>query len=416
MTAASPRPVELAATRVMQRCEELALCTEEPGRVTRRYLCPAIREVHALIERWMTDAGMTVRVDAAGNIVGRRPGPPGAKTLLVGSHLDSVPNGGKYDGVLGVVLAIEAVAHLADALLPFHVDVIGFSEEEGVRFAQPYLGSAAVAGVFDPAWLERRDGAGATLRQAITTYGLDPAELPAAAYPIDAVLGYLEPHLEQGPVLEAAGRSVGVVTGIAGQSRLRVVFRGKADHAGTTPMDLRHDALAAAAELVLETNRLARATPELRATVGFIRAEPNASNVVPARVELSLDVRHLDDEVREAAVDALIACGEQIAHRGLVRFEVVDRHGHAATRVDPRLCELLRQACCECGYDPPALPSGAGHDAVVLAKRFPTAMLFLRHPGGVSHHPDERADVADVAAAILVLRRFILNLAAAPLA
>jgi allantoate deiminase len=370
-----------------------------------------MRLVHRDLGQWMRGAGLQVRVDAVGNLVGRRASSMSNQVLLLGSHLDSVPGAGRFDGVLGVLIALAVVEQLGNQPLPFAVDVIGFSEEEGVRFATAYLGSQAVAGGFDSEWLERVDEAGVTMRAAIEQFGLNPAEIPAAAYPPSDVIGYLETHLEQGTVLEREGHAVAVVDAIVGQSRLRLVFRGVAAHAGTTPMDQRRDALVGAAQLVHDVRELGRATRDLRATVGCLRVAPNASNVIPSSAELSLDVRHADDARRLAAVDALCERGRQIADKEGLQFEIVEHMSQSATPMNARLSQLLADSVRSAGLAVRHLPSGAGHDAAPLAQRFPVSLLFVRHPGGVSHHPDEAVEADDVEVAIDVVQRFVLKLA-----
>ena len=310
---------------------------------------------------------------------------------MIGSHLDTVPDAGKYDGALGVLLGLAAVRALGGRRLPFAVEVVGFCEEEGVRYRTPYLGSLALAGRFDPALLDRTDADGVAMADAFRAFGLDPARVAAAAYPPGRVLGYLEAHIEQGPVLESRGLPLGVVTAIAGQSRLRVTFVGRAGHAGTSPMDLRRDALPAAAEFVLEVERLARSVDGLRATVGVVAAEPGAVNVVPGSATLSLDVRHADDAARGRRGRRLLGSAEAIASpRGACAFRVdqarAPRRGPGRPGPD-RPARLGRRAAP--GSSPRRLVSGAGHDAAVMAAMAPMAMLFLRSPGGVSHHPDE---------------------------
>ena len=401
----------------MARCDELAACSEETHRLTRRFLTEPMNDVHSLLSGWMHAAGLTSRVDNAGNLVGRLPSQGGNKTqrptptLLVGSHLDTVPGGGRYDGVLGVLMGLALTESLNQTPLPFHIDVVGFSEEEGVRFSKPYLGSSAIAGHFQSHWLERCDANNITLQQAIVDFGLTPSLISDAAYVPQNVIGFVEPHLEQGPVLESCGSPVGIVTAIAGQSRLRLNFTGEMGHAGTTPMQGRKDALVSAAEFIQTVNELSQQTDDLRATVGKLLVSPNATNVIPGAVELSLDVRHPIDKTREWAVDTMLGRGEEIARANGLQFTVLENTPEAAVTVDPRLTETLAKSVVDCGHSKTELPSGAGHDAVMMAKRFPTAMLFLRHPGGISHHPDERVDRDDVAVGIDVLNRFVRRLA-----
>lgn len=410
-----PVAVGALAREVLARCEVLARFSEEPGRITRTFLCPAMHSVHERLAEWMRAAGMAVRRDALGNLIGRYPAAvPDAPLLLIGSHLDSVPNAGKYDGVLGVLLGLAAVQALDGRRLPFAVDLIGFSEEEGIRYRTPYLGSRAVCGRFDVALLERTDAAGIALADALRAFGLDPARIPEAAYRGERLLGYLEAHIEQGPVLEAAQVPVGVVEAIAGQSRLWVSFHGKAGHAGTLPMEHRRDALSAAAELVLHLEALARSTASLRGTVGTLTVAPGAVNVVPGFARLSLDIRHAQDTVREQVVAQVLHEAEAIAARRGVAFQVEQAEHHAAVPADPRLMALLAAAVDAVGVPVQRLVSGAGHDAAVMAAIAPMAMLFLRSPGGISHHPDEAVLPADVETALKVFIRFLTHLSATP--
>lgn len=398
------------AVQVMSRCDELGTCSEEAGRITRRYLSEPMHAVHARVSEWMRDAGLDVRVDDAGNIIGRREG-KSAKALLVGSHLDSVPGAGRYDGVLGVLLGIAAAELLRHEPLPFALDVIGFSEEEGVRYRMPYLGSSAAAGRFDEAWLERTDDEGISLRSCLSRFGLQPDNIESAAYDPKMVLGYFEPHIEQGLVLERAEFPVGVVTGIAGQSRLRLEFTGEPGHAGTTPMAGRSDALVAAARFIHQVRETVQGQAGLRATVGSVQVAPNAPNVIPGRVELSLDVRHLEDSVRLAGIRQLMEAAEQTAESEGCRFRLLEENSQNSVAADGAMMMPLAETIDDCGYPVHYLESGAGHDAVIMGQSFPMAMMFLRHPGGISHHPDERVMVEDVAVAINIIGRYIQKLA-----
>jgi allantoate deiminase len=375
-----------AAETVMERCVALARFSEEPDRLTRRFGTPALRAACDQVAGWMEQAGLAVRRDAVGNLIGRREGEGG--TLMLGSHLDTVRDAGRYDGMLGVLVAIACAerAHLDCAL-----EVVAFADEEGVRYGTAYLGSAALAGRFDPAWLERVDADGVRLADLLD------GPLPA---PRDNLLGYVEVHIEQGPQLESAGVPVGVVTGIVGQSRARVDFVGRAGHAGTVPIDMRADALCGAAEWILAVE-----SHGVVATVGEAHVRPGAANVIPGRARLSLDVRHADDSARAAAVGALRERAQAIAAaRGLaVEWESVQET--PAVACDPALTEALAAAVAEAGHEVVRLESGAGHDAAMMAAVAPVAMLFVRCAGGVSHHPDESATTEDVAAAIDVLDR-----------
>jgi allantoate deiminase len=400
------------AAEVLSRCDTVAGYSEETGRIKRTFLCEPMRGLHDRLGRWMADAGMRVRLDPIGNLIGRYPArEEGAPVFLIGSHLDSVPNAGRYDGVLGVLLGLAAVQALEGRRLPFAVDVICFCEEEGVCFRTPYLGSRAVCGLFDPALLKLTDDTGISLADAMRNFGLNPDEIHRAAYRGERVLGYLEAHIEQGPVLESLGLPVGVVEAIAGQNRLWVCFTGKAGHAGTLPMGLRQDALAAASRFVLEVEEYTRSVEGLRGTVGALAVEPGAANVVPGSVRLSLDVRHASDAVRVKAVASLLQRAEAVAAERQVRFRVDSVEHHPAVPADPRLTELLASAVYEAGQPVRRLVSGAGHDAAMMASLAPMAMLFLRSPGGVSHHPDEAVLPGDVAVALDILVRFLLRLA-----
>lgn len=396
------------AVEVLDRCEKVALFSEEPGKITRTFLSEAMRGLLEQMTRWMEEAGLAVQLDAAGNLIGHYPGNrPGVLTFAIGSHLDTVPDAGKYDGVLGVLLGVAAVKALGGRRLPFGIDVIAFSEEEGVRYRAPFLGSLAVTGRFDRQLLERTDSAGITMADAFRAFGLDPARISDAVRPAGGLLGYLEVHIEQGPVLETLGAPAGVVEAIAGQSRLWVEVRGRAGHVGTTPMAARLDALAAAAELVLEVEWLARSTDGLTATVGALSVEPGASNVIPGRVPFSVDVRHASDQVRVAAVHEFLELAKAVAEERRVEFRVTHQEHHPAIPADPVLTDWLAEVLASTGHVPHRVVSGAGHDAGVMATLGPMAMLFLRSPGGVSHHPDERVLLDDVAVGLDVLVRYI---------
>lgn len=400
----------------MRRCRRLAEVSEERGRIVRPFASPAMGRANTLVGSWMEDAGLDVHVDAAGNLVGRMPGTgERAETLLLGSHLDTVRDAGAFDGPLGVVVAIAALERLlvAGRRLPFDVEVLGFSDEEGLRYGTAYLGSRAVAGTWDPALLALVDDDGVTLGAALAEFGGDGEAAGALGRDPMGVLGYVEVHIEQGPVLDDAERPVGVVSAIAGATRAQARFVGRSGHAGTVPMDSRLDALAAAAEWVLDVEAAGRATPGLLATVGRLVPHPGATNVIAGSVVASLDVRHPSDAVRVEAVRALRAlASERAAARGLT-VEWVTRLENAATRMDPALTSVLSQAARDVGVEPGLMPSGAGHDAVALSALTGVAMLFVRCAGGVSHHPDESARPEDVAVAIAVLGGLLERLAAA---
>jgi allantoate deiminase len=390
--------IELA-NKAIQYCSDLALLSEEPGRTTRTFLSPPMHDAHRLLGAWMRQLGMEVSVDAAGNLRGVRAG-SSAKRLVIASHLDTVPNAGAFDGILGVVLGVALVEALGDSYSGPTLEVIGFSEEEGVRFGIPFIGSRAVAGTLDESILTP------SVLDAIRAFGLDPARLPAAGLS-PKTTAYIEFHIEQGPVLENLGLPLGVVDAIAGQSRMTLTFRGRANHAGTTPMSLRKDALAAASEWICQVEKVALGEPALVATVGSIAAEPNAANVIPGLVRVSLDVRHSCDQARHASVANLLSEAKQICeHRGIA-LDREYRLDQAAVALDARLMEALSRSVETAGYPVHRMTSGAGHDAMILAPHVPAAMLFLRSPGGISHHPDESVIAGDVEAAIEVGMRFI---------
>lgn len=402
------------AARVIDRCRQLARITDSPGETTRLFLSPATREAHVLVSGWMRAIGLEVRIDAVGNVRGVQPGKSEkSPRLLIGSHIDTVPNAGAFDGPLGVVLGLALLEELrpSGASLPFAVEIVAFSEEEGVRFAKPFLGSLAVVGQLEPETLGRADSGGISVAEAIRDFGLDPAELSAVVAGRTAE-AYLEFHIEQGPVLEHEDRALGVVEAIAGQSRLALTFTGQSNHAGTTPMGaLRRDALAAAAEWIFEVERYAKATPGLVATVGQLEVPDSAGNVVPGMVITSLDVRHPQDPIREAAAQQLLDFAALAgSKRGVQVSHSVTLH-QAAVSMDPTLTNLLAQAVVRVTGEPARLmTSGAGHDAMIVARRIPSALLFLRSPGGLSHHPDESVLPGDVEAALAAGVAFLTSL------
>jgi allantoate deiminase len=400
-----------AARDVVRWCRELACCSEEEGATTRTFLSPPMREVHARLSAWMQRLGMHVQVDAAGNLRGVYDAAPRSsaakpRRIIIGSHLDSVPRAGAFDGVLGVILAIAFVEQLDGRRLPCAIEVVGFSDEEGTRFGVPFIGSRALAGTLDRQLLDRADLNGRRLVEAIGDYGLDPGQLGAALASPD-VAAYLECHIEQGPVLDGLDLPVGIVDAIAGQSRCDVTFVGHANHAGTTPMDLRRDALACAAEWISAVETEAVGTPGFVATVGRITVEPGASNVIAGRVVATLDVRHAHDAVRRAAVTRLVERADTIARRRNVAAACEPRLDQAAVPMDAALVATLERAVADAGYPVHHMPCGAGHDAMVVAQRIPAAMLLLRSPGGISHHPDEAVRDEDVSAALEVGSRFL---------
>ncbi len=412
---------QAAAKKIMQRIEALARISAEPGRVTRVFASPEMRQANDLVSLWMRDAGMTVRQDAIGNLIGRyasngaisKSKAPARKILLLGSHLDTVRNAGSFDGPLGVVLAIACVEHLKSTglRLPFDIEILGFADEEGVRYQSAYLGSRVVAGTFDDTDLTRVDAAGVAMKEAIIQFGGQPHKLKHSRFDGRNLLGYVEAHIEQGPVLERENLAVGIVTAIAGQSRLKFSFIGKAGHAGTTPMRMRQDALCAAADFVLAVEHHALQRDSLVATVGQIQLEPNASNVIPGAAILTLDVRHQTDAIRRSSVAFLQKAARKIAATRKVKVISQIIQQTSSVPCSKPLSGLLEKAMRGSQKRVIHLPSGAGHDAAVLSTITPIAMLFIRCRGGVSHHPDESVALHDVRAAFDVLNDFLKLLA-----
>ena len=396
--------------RAVARCEALAVApfSDSAEGLTRTYLSPAYHAAQEQIAAWMAEAGMAVRRDPAANLIGRYEGrEAGAPALVIGSHIDSVRNAGPYDGPLGVMLGIEAVAALG-ARLPFAIEVYAFGDEEGSRFPAAMLTSRAVAGTLDPAALEVADRDGVRLGDL-----LDLAAYPSAKRGAGEIIGYLEAHIEQGPVLEAEGLALGTVTGIAAQLRFEIGLSGTAGHAGTTAMGLRRDAVAGMAEMVLAAEEVATAGPaDLVATVGVVEVPSGAANVIAGRSRFTLDVRAGDANVRDRAAEDILRRFRKIAGRRELGLSVRQVHDLPASPCDPALMDLLDAAAAEAGHRPFRLVSGAGHDAMIMAALCPTAMLFLRCKGGVSHNPAEHVEPADANAALDVMSGFIRLLGA----
>lgn len=396
--------------QIMDRCDTLAELTEEPGRLTRTFGTPMHRRALDLIAGWMAEAGMTCREDPAGNLIGRYEGQePDAPALMMGSHQDTVRNGGRYDGMLGIVAPLSAVEMLqrAGERLAFAVEVVVFTDEEGVRFQTTLLGSRAIAGTLDPVELEARDAAGVTVARAMREFGADPDAIDRAAYPAGALLGFVETHIEQGPQLERADRPVGVVTAIAGGTRLEVTLSGEAGHAGTVPMGQRRDALAGAAEAVLAIEAHCVADGELVGTVGRLGVSPDAINVIPGRAILTADIRAPADSQRRAAVATIRERIEEIATRRDLSCSIRVLYDSDGCRCAPDLVEALSAAVAGEAVEPLKLYSGAGHDAMALSAITPVGMLFVRCRGGISHRPEEAISVADADVTARVLLRFL---------
>ena len=402
------------AREVLDRCAELDRFTADPPRLERVYLSPEHASANAATGRWMERAGLRTWQDAAGNQCGRREGrEPGLPALLLGSHLDTVPDAGSYDGMLGVVLAVAVAERLRDTELPFALEVIGFSDEEGTRFGTALLGSNAVAGTWREEWWDLRDRDGVTLHQAFTRFGLDPRRVGEAARRPEELVGYLEAHIEQGLELETADRALGHVTTIAGARRFRLTVVGEARHAGGTPYHRRRDALVGAGEAVVAIERLARASGCI-ATVGRIEVQPGAVNVIPGRADLSLDLRAATDAERDAMWEAMRAEIELICVARNLRLEVSESHRAPAVACAPWLREAVVAGIRTTGDDDPlGVWSRAGHDAMAVAHATDVGMLFVRCYDGISHHPDEDVREDDVAAALDAYEAAVLAVAAA---
>ncbi|MBM7342962.1 allantoate amidohydrolase [Pantoea coffeiphila] len=393
-----------AAARVMARCDALAEISETPGELTRVYLSPELLRANAMVGKWMTAAGMKVWQDSVGNICGRYEGQQvGAKALLLGSHLDTVRNAGRYDGMLGVLTAIETVQYLHDRgeRLPLAIEIIGFCDEEGTRFGITLLGSRGLTGSWPESWVDHPDANGITVAQAMKNCGLNADRIWQSARDVEDFVAYLELHIEQGPCLEQEQLALGVVTAINGAHRLNCRFVGEAGHAGTVPMSHRKDALAAAAEwIVYIERRTPQIGPQLVATVGTLQCQPGAVNVIPGDVALSLDVRGPEDGPLSALLADLLAEGEAIAQRRGIRFSAEEFYCIAATACDTELQAALTRAVVQVQGRSVSLPSGAGHDAIAVAERWPSAMLFVRCDRGISHNPAESVTTEDVAQAV----------------
>lgn len=408
---------QIAAARVMARCDALAEISESEDGLTRVYLSPEQLRANARVGDWMQAAGMTTWQDAVGNICGRyEAAQPGAQALLLGSHLDTVRNAGRYDGMLGVLSAIEIVQWLHDRQqrLPLAIEIVGFGDEEGTRFGITLLGSRGMTGSWPESWVTHPDGNGITVAEAMQDVGFDAAKILDAARDVNEIAAYLELHIEQGPCLEQEDLALGVVTAINGARRLNCSFIGEAGHAGTVPMTHRKDALAAAAEwMVFIEHTTQEHDPQLVATVGTLSCLPGAVNVIPGEVQLSLDVRGPQDEPLERLLSTLLTQAQAIALRRGLTFSSNTYYQIAATACDARLQQALSHAVETVQGRSLSLPSGAGHDAIAIAERWPVGMLFVRNHRGISHHPAESVQTADVALGVQAYLQAVCDIARA---
>lgn len=412
MAARAEPGYQQAAAEILQRCEVLALLTATPGKVDRRYLTPEHKACNARVDSWMQAAGLRVWQDQAGNLCGSLAGTdPNAGTVLIGSHLDTVPDAGKYDGILGVLLPLAALALLRTKgeRFPFNIDLVGFADEEGSRFGTTLLGSRAVAGTWREDWFALKDAAGITLRNALQQFGCDPAAMATCSRARAKLAAYLEVHIEQGPVLEAAGLPVGVVTSIAGARRFVLDIDGQAGHAGTVPMELRKDALVAAAKFVLLVEATARKHGVV-ATVGQLACEPGAPNVIPGHCRLSLDIRSGDDALRNRALSDIQQQTQALLATGGFVSRWTETHNAGAVLCAGWLQELFADAIRDLDLAPLSLLSGAGHDAMSFNGVCDIGMLFVRCAGGISHNPAEAITQDDTAVALHTFCRSLLRL------
>ncbi|MFK7913237.1 MAG: allantoate amidohydrolase [Pseudomonadales bacterium] len=402
----------VATERILQRCDALAKLSAIPNGICRTYLGAEHQAANQLVAEWMEAAGMTVTIDGAGSICGRLgTQDPDAPTLLLGSHLDSIPDAGRFDGILGVLMGIEAAQALQSTALPFAIDVLGFAEEEGVRFGTTLMTSRACAGTWDDTWLALTDSDGITLASALEAFGLSPNGINERCSRADEKLvGYLEAHIEQGPVLESLGLPLAVVSSIAGAKRLEVVIDGMAAHAGTMPMNMRQDALAAAARAVTAIEDAANAHGVV-ATVGQIQCEPGGVNVVPGRCTFSIDIRAGADQARDAALDAALVQITQICTARDLKLTVTPLHAASGAACATVLQDAIAKGIAHTGTAIHTMESGAGHDAMALAEICPVGMLFIRCTGGISHHPDEHVTASDVRYALAAFIETIQQLA-----
>ena len=402
------------AEKVLQRINELASISEDENCITRTYGTKAFVEGRNKVEQWMKGAGLETRIDNIGNVRGRLLAQnTEAKTFVIASHIDTIINAGKFDGPLGVLIGLDIIEQLilTKIKIPFHIELAGFCDEEGCRFHTTYLGSKALAGSFDKTVLETKDARGVSLRQVIIETGVDINDLDKDAIAQKDWAGYFEIHIEQGPVLYEKDIPVGLVTGIAGQCRVGMVFNGEAGHAGTVPMDMRKDALACAAEFVLEAEKFASGNKKnLVATVGKLHITNSASNVIAGEVICSLDLRSADNTILSDSYEAIRKIAEGICKKRNIALEWNLIQQTRPVTCDLQMNMLLAQSIMETGYELVELVSGAGHDAVPVSAVSPVAMLFVRCFKGISHSPLEDVELKDIAAAIKVSDNFIQQL------
>lgn len=397
------------AKQVYQRCDDLAKFSQDQEYMDRRYLTSEHKQANQQVAQWMQQAGMKTWSDEAGNQWGAYcSNQENAKTLVIGSHLDTVPNGGKYDGILGVLLPLSLVQYFFDnqITLPFNLQIVGFGDEEGTRFGATLLGSHAVAGTWQQKWANLTDTQGTSLANAMREFQLDINHVTHAARDKADIDAFVEVHIEQGPVLEAKNLAVGVVSGIAGAKRFAIHLQGQAGHAGTVPMDMRQDALAASAQIILAVEQAAKKWGVV-ATVGKLECLSGAVNVISGRTQFSLDIRSENDQLRDQALDDIQQQMDDIAQQRNVVLEIKQTHHADAVLCDKAIQTQLTQAVSGCDIAPLTLSSGAGHDTMAMANICPVGMLFMRCDKGISHHPAEAVKTSDIATTMEVLQRFL---------
>lgn len=404
-----PTPNADIASRIMSCIDALAAISESPDHLTRVSFSKQHQQANNLVGDWMTAAGMKVHTDAIGNIIGHYEGTDEGPALLIGSHLDTVRNGGRFDGMLGVVLPIVCVEilHKQHKRLPFAIEIVGFCDEEGVRFPSTLLGSRAIAGTLDEKVLQECDASGVSMASALREFGQNPDQLSTARRNSNEFIGFIEIHIEQGPVLEREDLPIGIVTAISGASRYQIEVTGKAGHAGTVPMDLRQDALTGAADCILAIEDICTRLPDVVGTVGMIEALPGAGNVIAGQVNFSLDLRSSKDQTRDVAETQIVSALESIAKRRQIAINPLRTYQADSQTCDSWLSGQLARAIQDTGYRLHSLPSGAGHDAMALASLTRIAMLFVRCKDGLSHHPDESITAEDAAATAEVLMNLL---------
>jgi allantoate deiminase len=406
------RPIEEAVVqRLYARLEMLAKISEEPDQLTRPFMSPAMVRVNEVVSGWFRDTGLSPWVDGIGNVRAIW-GDPQAPRIVIGSHLDTVRNAGKFDGPLGMLSALAVVEQMQSwrEKPPFAIEVVGFSDEEGLRFQTAYLGSYYYIGRFRQNWWELKDRDGISMEEAVKAWGRNREQILATQECPKKLLGYLEMHIEQGPLLEVEQCAAGVVSAIAAQSRINITVTGKAGHAGTTPMDLRRDALCAAAEMILIVEKVARKVRYMRATVGQIRVEPSASNVIPSEARFTLDFRHPNTEIQRDALEAIHAQCLEVARIRRVRIRWDYMQQTEAVPMDARFISLLSDSARAVQGKAPRIVSGAGHDGVAMSEVCPVGMLFVRCRQGLSHHPDEYVTPEDIRTALTVFTDAIMRL------